>query len=150
MDCKISTRQTKQNKTKTKVPALRIASWNVRTMLTGLNENLEAMNDARKTAVIDRELDKLNIDIAALLETRLSENGSLKDECCTFFWQGKEAEEPCQHGVSFAIRNDLVGMIEPPTNGSDRTLTLKISIHINFSWPLSCKTAQTLHRVIAS
>ena len=35
-------------------------------MRPGLSEDLQAIDDARKTAVIDRELHGLNIDIAAL------------------------------------------------------------------------------------
>ena len=61
-----------------KMPALRIASWNVRTMRPGLSNDLQQINDSRKTAIIDSELDRLNIDIATVQETRLAENGSLK------------------------------------------------------------------------
>ena len=52
----------KSNRIK-KIPALRMASWNVRTMLTGLTDDLQSIDNARKTAVIDMELDRLNIDI---------------------------------------------------------------------------------------
>ena len=38
-----------------KSPALRIASWNVRTMCPGLTADLQKINDARKTAVIGTE-----------------------------------------------------------------------------------------------
>ena len=62
-------------------------------MRPGLTEDLQAVDDARKTAVIDRELHRLNIDIAALQETRLADSGSLKEEHYTFFWHGKGAEE---------------------------------------------------------
>ncbi|CAM2100582.1 unnamed protein product [Caretta caretta] len=41
-----------------------------------------------------------------------------------FFWQGKSAEETQEEGVGFAIKNSLLGMIEPPTNGSKRILAL--------------------------
>ena len=60
-------------------------------MRTGLTEDLQAIDDTRKTTVIDRELLRLNIDIAALQETRLPNSGSLKEENYTFFWQGKSA-----------------------------------------------------------
>ena len=56
------------------MPALRIASWNVRTIRPGLSNDLQQINDSRKTAIIDSELDRLNIDIATLQETRLAEN----------------------------------------------------------------------------
>lgn len=40
-------------------------------MLPGLEDNLSKISDIRKTAVIDAELDRLNVDIAAVQETRL-------------------------------------------------------------------------------
>ena len=58
-------------------------------MRPGLTDDLQAIDDARKTAVIDRELHRLNIDIAALQETRLPETGSLKEEHYTFFFKEK-------------------------------------------------------------
>ena len=119
--------QGKQRKKKTKSPALRLASWNVRTMRPGLTDDLQVMDDARKTAVIDRELHRLNIDIAALQETRLPETGSLKEGHYTFFWQGKGTEEVREHGVGFAVRHTLLRMIEPPTDGTERIFTLRLS-----------------------
>ena len=76
-----------------KMPALRIASWNVRTMRPGLSNDLQQINDSRKTAIIDSELDRLNIDIATLKETRVAENGSIKEQRYTFVWQGKSIED---------------------------------------------------------
>ena len=75
-DRQTTTRQTKNAK---KLPALRIASWNVRTMRPSLSNDLQKINESRKTAIVDSELDRLNIDIATLQETRLAENGSLKE-----------------------------------------------------------------------
>ena len=39
-------------------------------MCPGVMTDLQQINDARKTAVIDRELSRLNVDIACLQETR--------------------------------------------------------------------------------
>ena len=66
-------------KKKLKTLALRIASWNVHTMRTGLSDDLQGMDDARKTAVIDHELYRLGTDIAAPQETRLPDSGSLRE-----------------------------------------------------------------------
>ena len=76
-DRQTTTRQTKESKED--ASALRAASCNVRTMCPGLSNDLRQINDSRKTAIIDSELDRLNIDIATLQETRLAENGSLKE-----------------------------------------------------------------------
>ena len=62
-------------------------------MHSGLSDNLQQIHDARKTAIIDRELAKRNIDIAALQETRLAASGSLKEKDYTFFWQGLESDQ---------------------------------------------------------
>ena len=84
------------NNTKLKLkkpPAMRLATWNVRTMSPGLSEPQE-VNDARKTAIIDNELSRLNIDVACLQETRLAGNGQIKEANFTFFWQGNPPMNP--------------------------------------------------------
>ena len=68
---KTTTRQTKESKEDA-------SSSHVRTMRPSLSNDLQQINDSRKTAIIDSELDRLNIDIATLQETRLAENGSIK------------------------------------------------------------------------
>ena len=103
-----------------------MATWNVRTMCTGLSEDLEAVSDARKTAIIDRELLRLNMDIVALQETRLPSNGSLKEANYTFFWQGLEQTERRLHGVGFAIRNSLLSSMEAPSKGTERIISLRL------------------------
>ena len=115
----------KQKKAK-KMPARRIASWNVRTMRPGLSNDLQQINDSRKTAIIDSELDRLNIDIATLQETRLAENGSINEQRYTFFWHGKRIEEKREHGVGFAVKNSLITVTRPPLNGSERILTIRL------------------------
>ena len=68
---------------KTKLP---LATWNVRTLL----DMKDAERPQRQTALVVRELDRYNIDIAALQETRLEGQGSLQENNFTFFWIGKE------------------------------------------------------------
>ena len=110
-----------------KRPTLKLGCSNVRTMLTGLSENLRQINDSRKTAVINDELKRLNVDIATLQETRLADSGSLKENDCTFYWQGKSSNEPREHGVGFSVRNTLLSMIEPGSVSSERLLTLRLN-----------------------
>ncbi|RUS81010.1 hypothetical protein EGW08_011215 [Elysia chlorotica] len=79
----------------------------------------EVIDGIRKTAFIDRDLQRLNIDITALQETRIRENGSLR----TF-----SVEEMIrEHGVGFAVRNYLICMIEPLSNDTEGILTLHLS-----------------------
>ena len=56
-----------------KRPVLKLGCWNVRTMTIGLSASLQDIKDSRKTAVINDELKKLNVDIATLQETRLAD-----------------------------------------------------------------------------
>ena len=71
-----------------KRPALKLGTWNVRTMLTGISDNLGSINDLRKTAVINNELTRLDVDIVALQDTVLAEAASLREKI-TFYWDGK-------------------------------------------------------------
>ena len=77
-----------------------VASWNVRTLQeTGLGAR-------RRTALIACELARYNIDIAALSETRLPDEGSLIEMGTgyTFFWSGLHTVARRIHGGGFAVR----------------------------------------------
>ena len=124
--------------TKKKYPALQIASWNVRTMQTGLSGDLEEVTDAPKTSIIDRELNRLNIDIAGLQETRLADFGSIKEKNYTFFWQGLQEEEKRLYGVGFAIRNKLLSKMEPIKQGSERMLLMRLRTSSGFATFVCC------------
>ena len=106
---------------------LKLATWNVRTMCPGLSDDLQKIDDSRKTAIIDRELLRLDIDIAGLQETRLPGDGSLKERNYTFFWQGQEPHEHRLYGVGFAVKNSLLQAIEAPTAGTPRILSLRLN-----------------------
>ena len=94
-------------------------------MTTGLDD-LQNISDARKTAIVNDELLRLKIDIAALQETRLADSGTLKEKDYTFFWQGKSTEHRREHGVGFAVRKSLLKMVEPGDKGCERLLTLRL------------------------
>ena len=118
-------------------------------MRPGLSDDLLLVDDSRKTAIINRELKRLNIDIAALQETRLPSNGSLREQDYTFYWQGKEPEEPRLHGVGFAVKNSLLSAVEPPSQGTSRILSLRLStssgpVNILSAYaPTLCSPAET-------
>ena len=115
-----------QRNLKNRCPVLKLGSWNVRTMTPGYSEDLQDINDARKTAVINNELLRLQVDIAALQETRLADSGTLKEKDFTFFWQGKSVGDRRENGVGFAVKNTLLKMVKPGENGSDRLMTLHL------------------------
>lgn len=104
---------------------LSIATWNVRTLL----DLKDADRPQRQTALVARELDRYNIDIAALQETRLEGQGTLQEKNHTFFWIGKEPGIRREAGVGFAIANSLVKQLPTlPTGISERLITLRIPI----------------------
>ena len=96
-------------------------------MLTGISEKLQDVSDSRKTAVINNELLRFNVDIATLQETRLADSEALNEKDCTFYWQGKGTGEHREYGVCFAARNSLLSMIEPGRIGSERLLALRLN-----------------------
>ncbi|VDL92815.1 unnamed protein product [Schistocephalus solidus] len=71
----------------------------------------------RKAALVARELARYKVDIAALSETRFSEQGQL------------EETERRDAGVAFAIRNDIVGRLPCLPQGiSDRLMSLHLPL----------------------
>ncbi|KAL8617956.1 hypothetical protein ACOMHN_052907 [Nucella lapillus] len=64
----------------------------------------------RRTALIAKELSRYNIDIAALSETRLADEGYVDEPKggYTFFWKGKDQDEERIHGIGLAIRSKLL------------------------------------------
>ncbi|KAL0173432.1 hypothetical protein M9458_029400, partial [Cirrhinus mrigala] len=78
--------------------------------------DLQQVDDARKTTIIDRELSRLNFSVACLQETQLADSGIIRKASYTFFWQG-----------DFAVKNTLVTFIEPPSSGTERILALYLS-----------------------
>ena len=80
-----------------------------------------------KTAIINNELMRFNVDIVTLQETRLADSGALQGKYYTLSWQGKGSVEHIEYGVGFAVRNSPLSMIEQVSNGSERLLTLRLN-----------------------
>ena len=99
----------------------------MRTMTSGLSNDIQAICDIRKTAVINNELLRLRIDIAGLQETRLAESGCLKESDYTFFWHGKKEEEVREYGVGFAVRNSLLDKVQLGDTGTERLLSMRLN-----------------------
>nr|VZI41451.1 unnamed protein product [Spirometra erinaceieuropaei] len=85
----------------------------------------------RRTALVARELARYKVDIAALSETRFSEQGQLEEvgAAYTFFWSGRPRAERRDAGVAFAIRNDIVGRLPCLPQGiNDRLMSLRLPL----------------------
>ena len=96
-----------------------------------------AKNPGRKTALIALELERYNLDIVALSETRFADEGQLREEPklsqenpgYTFFWKGRGASEERRNGVGFAIKSNIARNLESLPRGiSDRLMVLRIPI----------------------
>lgn len=101
---------------------LKFGTWNVRTLL----DNPESERAERRTAFVARELRRLDLDIVALAETRLPDEGQIREEGggYTFFWKGYEAGLPRHHGVGFAVKNRLLtDLTELPCGISARLMS---------------------------
>ena len=92
-------------------PVLHLASWNVR-LCPGFPDDNHYVNDFRKMAIIDHELKRLNSNIAALQETRLPSDGSLREQDVHFSLAGNP-DVLQLHGVSFAVKKSSLSVIKP-------------------------------------
>ncbi|CAH1249728.1 Hypp8672 [Branchiostoma lanceolatum] len=109
------------------VNGLRLACWNVRTMLDSTDSN----HPQRRSALVAHELSRLNVDIAALSEVRFPEVGSLKEQGAgyTLFWSGKPQSERRLSGVGFMIQNTIAAKLENlPTGHSDRIMSMRLPL----------------------
>ncbi|XP_045449679.1 uncharacterized protein LOC123658286 [Melitaea cinxia] len=104
----------------------------MRTGLPNTCGDLQNVQDPRKTAVIDMELCRLGVSLCALQETRLPGEGSIREKNYTFFWKGKDTEAVREHGVGFAVRNDLLSSIETPHGVSERVMVLRLNTKCGF------------------
>nr|VZI50552.1 unnamed protein product [Spirometra erinaceieuropaei] len=110
-----------------RVSPLILAAWNVRPLL----DNPRSNRPERRTALVARELARYKVDIAALSETRFSEQGQLEEVGAgyTFFWSGRPKAERRDAGVAFAIRNDIVGRLPCLPQGiNDLLMSLRLPL----------------------
>jgi len=81
--------------------------------------------------LVAAELQRYNIDIAALSETRLSDEGSLTEVGggYIFFWKGHPTDSPHIHGVGFAVRSSLLpSLTESPVGISEHLMSMRIPL----------------------
>ena len=121
----VSGRNNSNIRNQTTTHGLKLANWNVRSLLD------RDTRPERQTALVAKTLAAYDIDIAALSETRLSGEGSLNEvgQGYTFFWRGVPDGHPRIHGVGFAIKNSIVrSLTELPVGYSERLMTVRIPL----------------------
>ena len=112
--------------TKNQQKKLVLGAWNVRT----LPDRDNTARPERRIALIAKELARCRIDIAALSEKRLADEGILKEDGggYTFFWRGKPETEDRLQGVGFARTTSLMKSIPSLPVGINRRL-IKLASH---------------------
>ncbi|CAH8456273.1 unnamed protein product [Dicrocoelium dendriticum] len=106
---------------------LKVGCWNVRT----LHDRDTNHRPMRRTALVAMELARYDIDIAALSETRLADQGKLREDGAgyTFYWIGNPEAAPREQGVGFAITDRLNGRLTgEPIGISPRLMSLRICL----------------------
>ena len=72
-------------------------------MLPGIENRDIKDSEYRRISEIGGELQRLNLDIVALQETRIEDMGKLQEKNFTFFWKGLPPGERRIHGVGFSL-----------------------------------------------
>ena len=88
----------------------------------------------RRSALVTREVARLDIDIAALSELRFAEQGFLREDGAgyTLFWSGKNKDERRLSGVGFMIKTSIAKKLQNlPIGHSDHLMSLSLPIQDN-------------------
>ena len=120
-----------------------IGAWNIRTLL----DRDQTMRPERRTALVSKELARYNIEIAALSETRLPNEGQLTESGTgyTFFWSGRGEEDRREAGVGFAIKTMIVSKLPSLPKGiNDRLMTLRLPLEGKYHATLISAYAPTM------
>ncbi|VDL92435.1 unnamed protein product [Schistocephalus solidus] len=95
------------------------------------SNNPRSNRPERRTAQVAQGLARYKVDIAALRETRFSEQGQLEEVGAgyTFFGSGRSKADRRDDGVAFAIRNDIVGRLPSLPQGiNDHLMSLRLPL----------------------
>ena len=93
----------------------------------------------RRSAVVARELPRLDINVAALSEVHFAEQGSLVEDGTVFslLWSRKNKDERCLSGVSFMIKTSIARKLQNLPIGQSGHLMSLSSQSRTTSMPLS-------------
>ena len=74
---------------------------------------LRTNQPCRRTALIEKELDRYRVDIAAVSKTRLADTGSLEERGrgYTVFWSDLNQDDSRIHGIGFIALTSFVGSL---------------------------------------
>ncbi|XP_076046020.1 uncharacterized protein LOC143028169 [Oratosquilla oratoria] len=116
-------------------PPQRARPWQMNLAFKGRGQTMFDKADSscpeRCSALIAHELCRLKVDIAALSEVRLADEGSLKEHGAgyTLFWSGKPSTEKHLSGVGLMVRNSIASKLETlPTGHSDHIMSMLLPL----------------------
>ena len=90
------------------------------------------MDNSCKTAIINNQLAQLNIPVACLQETRLSNSWSTMETTPSSGLQGLSQYKLRQYSIGFAVRNSFIATTETPSGGSSRILAHSMKTSAGF------------------
>ncbi|BHF60805.1 hypothetical protein SprV_0100377200 [Sparganum proliferum] len=92
--------------------------------------NLRSNRPEQRTVLVAQELARYKVDIAALSETRFSEQDQLERVDSDYtFWSGRPRADPRDAGVALVIRDDIVGRLPCLPQGiNDRLMGLRLPL----------------------
>uniref|UniRef100_A0A183SB22 Uncharacterized protein n=1 Tax=Schistocephalus solidus TaxID=70667 RepID=A0A183SB22_SCHSO len=102
-----------------------LADWNVGSLF----DYPRSYRLERMMALFAREFARNKVEIAALSEPRFFEQGKLEEVGAkyTFFWTVRPKAERSDAGVSFAIRNNIFGLLPClPHSINNRLMSLRL------------------------
>uniref|UniRef100_A0A8D9AY99 Craniofacial development protein 2 n=1 Tax=Cacopsylla melanoneura TaxID=428564 RepID=A0A8D9AY99_9HEMI len=119
---------------------LKFATWNVKTLLD--SKSATTITTPRRTALIAKELNRYNIDIAAIQETHMKENGQLVEtgEGYTYIYSGCKPDEENYYGVAICVKTKLLSdnTVSKPVCVNDRLMHVNITEKGNTTTFICC------------
>ena len=94
-------------------------------------DSTDSNRPERRSALIAHELSRLTVDIAALSEVRLPEEGSLRELRAgyTLYWSGKPKTEKRLSGVGFMVKDSIATKLSNlPTGHTDRIMSMRLPL----------------------
>ena len=81
----------------------------------------------RQTALVALEMNRYNVDIAALGEVRLPGYDNLEDHGYFFFWSGIPSQERREAGLGFPVRKEIAAKLDEEPEGCPihQTVTIR-------------------------
>lgn len=106
----------------TMVTFFELACWNVRTICTGILNDLEEVSDLGSLPLLTAG-EACHQCNCSLSETRLADTGSLHKMHYTFFWHEKGKQDPSENWLGSGVKNLLARMVECPHATSEHILS---------------------------